>query len=175
MLKKTQIKIGETIGVVFIVYLIVFFGGSWFLSSQNKSNQEFKETQALIKAYNIYNYVINHPFLRVTITGIIEEDQKLNYLALKTFSNFTNKSIQNELYYKNKLGDSLITINLYNYTGSKLVNFENYTLYNNTKKYSNKKYIGSKNIINAINIYDPSNKKVYFGTINVKVFYDPLS
>ncbi len=164
MLKTAQIKIGEVIGIIFVVYLMLMFALSWFSKSSSETIAEMRERDAVNEAYDIFNFILNNPNLQYKVRGLTESSHTLDLINLMTLS----RNIKNHReYYPRKLGYSEIVIDLYDFRNPSSPYVNRIVVYNNTKK----DLVNKKVYFNLMNVYSPLNKTFYLGVMKVSVSY----
>ncbi len=127
-MKKAQIKFGETFGIIIIVYLVLFFGLTWYNNSNSKDLKELYEKDQLERSFEKYHFLNNLELLRVSKQGHVE--RALDYHSLEVFSNFS--AVEGKDYLRGKLGYGNVTIQLYEYDDDGLEKKDNeITLYKN--------------------------------------------
>ena len=137
MRKKGQIKFGESFGIIFIVTIVIFLGSSWYSSTSQKSMYQMGIENMEDIAFERYNYIQNHHFLRMSQLGITERRFDLN--SFRVFKNFSNTNKGRE-YLWPQLGYSTVILEKYNYEDIKIGDFtinETIILYNLTPSSEN--------------------------------------
>lgn len=158
--KKGQIKFGETIGVIFIVYIIVVMGFIWYNKTNSDDLAERMEKDRKDQAFEKYNYIVKLNLIhRSELTYI---DEEFDLASLKTMEMYS-KSTDGKRYFEDKLKNSRVTVKLYDLEKNPI---DNITLYNRTptKKYNVERY---KTIIP---VNDGVNNTKYLGIIEVEDF-----
>jgi hypothetical protein len=87
MNKKSQIKFGETIGVVLIVYVVILLGFSWYNSITNDKIIELEEKNVKFRNNERFDYVLNLELLRLKNRGSIQKE--FDYYSLLAFEDYT--------------------------------------------------------------------------------------
>ncbi|MCA9495907.1 MAG: hypothetical protein KC589_03110 [Nanoarchaeota archaeon] len=132
MNKKAQVKFGETIGVIIIVYIIVMTGLMWYNNINSKDINKLKYNNQQELAFEKYYYIANLDLIHLSQKGIIDKEYDIN--ALYTMYNFSISKKGRE-FLRNQLGESIITLELYrNNELETKTPYEIITLYNNTPK-----------------------------------------
>ena len=130
---KAQIKFGETIGVIIIVYIVIMSGLIWYNKINTGDLNDIKNKDNLEKSFEKYYYLNNLNLIHVSQRGYIDEEFDL--ISLITLSNFS-KTKQGKEYLRKQLGNALITLKIYNFSMDNQINSTNYEqliiLYNNT-------------------------------------------
>ncbi|MFT4244697.1 MAG: hypothetical protein ACMXYB_04570 [Candidatus Woesearchaeota archaeon] len=179
-LRKGQIKFGETFAVMIVVFFAFIFGAQFYVSSLESSFEESLRERQQTQALERLEFALNYdPFLRRSLNN---QERIYNLLSIQAFSKLDNVS-------KNRIfRESEIIVRLYKLEyeqTSRGFNFEEFNnfndgsnilvLHNNTRRfYSNSGQITATNIIPhsaIINIYDPVNREVYTGILEVRSFY----
>jgi hypothetical protein len=86
-MKKSQVKFGETIGIIIIVYIIVVLGFVWYNNTNTKSINEMFENDQRDRAFERYHFVMNLDLLHKSQRGFVDSEFDLN--SLRAFSNFS--------------------------------------------------------------------------------------
>lgn len=160
MVKKAQIKFGETIGIIIIVYLIIMVGLIWYNNYNTKSLNELRINDLNDRAFEKFNYLNKLTLIHLTQEGIVNYQFDKNSLAIMAIM---SKTKEGKEYFSKQLGESTIIIEIFNSSNTNLLYFEErIILYNNTP---NKE----KNIINQqiykslIPVYDSKDKSIKIG------------
>lgn len=166
MSTKSQIKIGETIGVLIVVYIGLLIGLNYFTNSIKTSSKTFEEEIIQDQTFNNFNYILNHPVLKYQIDGQTRNGLTLNSINLEVFKNHIQA---NEIFYYEKLGPCKIQIKLYDYNINdfKYINFKNITVFDRTLPNKKEKRI----FYNFINVRNTLKHKTYMGIMQVEIPY----
>lgn len=163
MKKRGQVKFGETIGIIVIVYLVVVLGFVWYNNVNTKSINDIFEKDQRARAFERYHYIMNLDLLHVAQRGYLDVEFDLD--SLRTFANFTQGDSRE--FARSKLGDSKVDLKIYslNYTNgeSSFETFENLTLYNNTPSYRYDQQV----FTSLIPVVDTASKKTYVGVLEL--------
>jgi len=131
--KLSQIKFGETIGVIIIVYIIIMVGLIWFNNINNSDISDMSKKNLENKAFEKYQFVINFDLIHKSERGDIDEEFDL--ISLRALSNYSKTKI-GEKYLSYRLSFSTITVDIYNksvFSGINDTNMqESLILYNKT-------------------------------------------
>ena len=168
MFKKSQIKFGETIAILIIVYVVLMSGLMWYNKSSTAEITKMGEETQNEKAFEKYSYIENLNLLHVSQRGIIDNEYDKN--SLIAFANYT-KNMTNFQYIRNNLEESTVTIKLYNYTN--LDTFESYlniTLYNNTPKDITSTFYDQPIYRTLVSVVDINEKRTDIGLLEIKVY-----
>ena len=159
VLRKSQMKMGENIAILFVFFLIIAFGMIFYMKvikhTSQKSQTENFELQA-IKIAQIVNFL---PEIQCSSDNIIT-DSCVDLLKLNAFSDSISK---NKNYYYNLFKFSDITIDEI-YPDKK-----NFVFYKNVPD----DYVNKQSIQIPISLYDSrfgGNKGYSFAVINVIVY-----
>ena len=148
MNKTGQIKFGETIGVIIIIYFIVTFGLIWYNSINTDSIKELSDKDKQNRAFEKYYFIVNSNLVHISQRGYI--DKEFDLYSLKTMQEYS-KTKEGKLYLDNYLGNSKIQVLVFD------KNFQN----SNVDINSPTKHFDSNNIPikNLLILYDnkPSN------------------
>lgn len=166
MNRKAQVKFGETIGIIVIVYIVIILGFVWYNNVNAKQIAKIYEEDQKDRAFERYHYMMNLDLVHVAQRGYVDVEFDIN--GLRAFSEFTQGDSRE--FARSKLGDSLVTLKIYelNYTGEEVlfVSYENLTLYNSTPDYEFDKDI----FTSLIPVMESSKKKTYVGVLDVVSF-----
>ena len=171
MKKKGQVKFGETFGIIFIVYIVLVIGFIWYNNINSKQVAQIFEDDQRDRAFERYYFITNLDMIHLSQRGYIDSD--FDYYSLDIMQNYTQTDEGFE-YFRSKLGESTITVNIssMNFSNSGVVfNHINYfVLYNNTPKqdYNIEKFT------TLIPIRDSLNNKNYMGVLEV-ITYTTIS
>lgn len=180
MIKKAQIKFGETFAIIFIVFLIVMIGGLWYNNIMTSEVQDMREEQQREEALIMFSYMTNDPFVRDTRMGYVEG--KMNLDSIEAFHNFSN-SEEGVDYLRPRIGEGIATIEVYNRStlhevDGDVVAQEQYTLYNYTSP-STQDVMLSGGLVNwesfttFVQVYDPNKEETNIARLNVRVPITP--
>ena len=103
-----QIKFGETVGVLIIVYIVVMFGLGWYSSSNQSNLEDMQDDLADRRALEKYYTVLYSDFL-----GKSEQGFDRNYfdmLSLKAYEEYSG----DKGYLERRYGESVITVDVIN-------------------------------------------------------------
>ena len=134
MKKKAQVKFGETIGIIIIVYIVVVVGFLWYNNVNTKNITEIYEKDQKNRAFEKYHYIINLHLIKSSQRGDIDEDFDKN--SILTMGNYS-KTKEGREFLRKSLGTSFVNIQLLDDSFSP---YENITLYNNTPDLEKKRY-----------------------------------
>ncbi len=127
---KSQVKFGETFGIIIIVYILVVAGFSWYNKENSKDIAEILQNEKIEKAYEIYHYIVNLDLLHVSERGIVDDELDLH--SLYAFSNFSKD--KGKEFLRRQLAESTVNISLYNYStvqDESFIPYDIITLYDN--------------------------------------------
>ncbi len=108
--RRAQVKFGETIGIVFIVYIVFVMGLSWYNSSNDKDFQEMFENDQREQSFEKYYFIVNHPFLHDSKRGIVQTT--FDTVSLEAFEGYKETAV-GENYLRDRLGDAEIVLEIY--------------------------------------------------------------
>ncbi len=109
-MKKAQVKFGETIGILFIVYLILMVGLTWYNSINEDDIKELIEEQNEVKANQMYEFVLNSNFIRKSQGS--ESENLMDMYSLQAFYDYS-QSLEGEDFLRKRLGEGIIKIYFY--------------------------------------------------------------
>ncbi len=165
-MKKAQVKFGETIGIIIIVYIIVVLGFVWYNNSNSKAINDIFEEDQRERSFERYHFVMNLDLLHKSQRGFVDSEFDLN--SLRSFTEFSKE--EGREFVRSKLGDSKVTLNLYSLNRSlgdvSFDSIENLTLYNSTPDYE----FQNEGFTSLIPVYDYATKKTYLGILEVTSF-----
>lgn len=171
-MRRAQVKFGETIGIIIIVYLVLVVGLGFWNNSNNKDIEELVEQDKEAKAFDKYFYIINSPMLRVSERGNI--DNEFDLLSIKTFGEFS-KTPEGAEFLRRQLGEAKITLEYY--PSSNFVPTTSFpsstpnsiTLYENFD--GNTEFDNTQIFRSVIPIYNSEDNLFYIGILEVEVPY----
>jgi hypothetical protein len=163
MQKRAQLKFGEAIGVIIIVYLVIMAGFIWYNNGAQKRIAELQEDSESSLAFEKYLFIANLDLLRSGRSGIVDEEFDLNSLkALDSFS----QTEEGKEYFQRRLGDASIKMELYTLDNLETP-FEVIDVYE--KRSLNRELVGLLPFRNVVSVKDKQNDKVHLGLITVQV------
>ena len=131
MEKRSQINFGETFGIIFITFIIIFLGLLFFNNIINNNIEQLDKENEEKEIFLKYKYILNLENLKRTENGIIREEfDILSLRSLKNILNNENDSLSRE--FRRKIGKgkfNLIILNNSNFSK----NISNILIYNNSK------------------------------------------
>lgn len=175
-MKKAQVKFGETLAVIIVVYLMILVGSIWYNNINQRDLEKIFQDDQVNRAFEKYYFISNLDLLRVSQRGKL--DATFDYHSLKTFYNFS-KSDQGKEFIRTNLGEATIQLYLYNSSifdskndiDEKINSFENFTLYNySLQQRSNKEIFWS-----VIPVKDPlirGGSNTYLGVLRVEIPFE---
>ena len=170
MRKKSQIKFGETFGVIIIVYVIILVGLIWYNSINNTQIKRIYEKNLENEAFEKYQYIINFNLIHRSERGDV--DELFDYASLKTMANFSRTKIGKE-YLSRRLSLATIKLDIYNrsaFNGINQTNMEEeIILYNNTPK-KNQDILETPIYKTLIPIHDDLTGKNKIGALYIKSY-----
>ncbi len=167
MKKKGQVKFGESIGIIIIVFFVIMSSLIWYDKINSNSLNEISQDDQFNRAFEKYYYLKELDLIHVSQRGIV--DKKLDLNALLVFSNYSKTPIGKE-YLLTRLGYSTIQIFIYNSSGlGENSPYLNITLYNNTPK-KNRRKIREPIIFITYFPVTNNDKKTEFGKLKVKSY-----
>ena len=160
MRKKAQIKFGESIGVIIIVYFVIFTGLIWYNNINTKNLNELYEKDQKNRAFEKYYFLINSNLIHVSQRGYV--DKEFDIYSLKALEEF-NKNPKNKDYLDSYLGNSKVEITIYE---KELQNPQTLIIYDNSPTNTNLR-INSEIFRTLIPIKDTVNGPVYLGILEL--------
>jgi len=152
-----QVKFGETIGIIFIVYIVLVVGFVWYNNYNSKYIDEQIEKQTKDRAFEKFNYLMKLNLIHKSELGYL--NQEFDRTSLIAMSNYSNSGDGKE-FFRQHLGDSLVVFYLYDI---EMNSVENITVYNNTVDLSREFKVN--NYLTVLPIYDGINKTSYIGIV----------
>ncbi len=159
--RSGQIKFGETIGVIFIVYLVIVIGFVWYNSYNSKVIAEQLEKQQSEKAFEKYDYILKLNLLHKSELGYI--DQEFDKTSIDSMANYTKIPLGYE-HFRRKLGTSKVDFYLYDINMNSISNI---TVYNNTPVNKTFKQTSYRTLVP---VYDGIEKTSYLGILEILDF-----
>jgi hypothetical protein len=108
--KKGQIKFGETIGILFIVYILIMVGLTWYNSINEDDFIELQEDIDRDIVFDKYNFIVQSSFLRKSQGG--DATNVMDKRSLDAFYNYSQTDVGKD-FLRKRLGEGLITIYFY--------------------------------------------------------------
>ncbi len=108
---KSQIKFGETIGVIIIVYIIIMVGLIWYNNINSKDLNEIYERDLNARSFEKYQFIVNLNLIHKSERGDIDEEFDMD--SLIAMENFFRTDIGKE-YLSKRLSFSTISVDVYN-------------------------------------------------------------
>jgi len=164
--RKAQVKFGESIGVIIVVYILLMIGSIWYSKINNADLNDIIEEDQKNKAFEKYYYFVNYPYVHESKMGIIDGG-RYDLLSLRVFANYSDSGMGRGML-KEQLGHSLISIKIFNRTNFNLVDFEEeITLYNYSYNMTTNKYKSIKKnpYRTIVSVYDPVNRQNKIGLL----------
>lgn len=159
--RSAQVKFGETIGVIFIVYLVIVVGFVWYNNSNSKSIAEQLEKQRNELAFEKYDYILKLNLLHKSELGYI--DQEFDRTSINSMANYSLSDVGRE-HFRKKLGTSRVDFYLYDIN---MDSVDNITVYNNTPVNQSFKQTSYKTLVP---VYDGIEKTSYVGVLEILDF-----
>jgi hypothetical protein len=165
--RKAQVKFGETIGVIFIVYLVIVLGFVWYNSSNSKAIAEQLEKQQNEQAFEKYDYILKLNLLHKSELGYI--DQEFDKTSIESMANYTLLDFGKE-HFRKRLGTSRVDFYLYDINMNSISNI---TVYNNTPvsddPFNNRRF-KQTSYRTLVPVYDGVGKTSYVGVLEILDF-----
>lgn len=172
MNRKAQVKFGETVGILFVVYLVLVFGIMWYNNKNSDDLRELYLQDAQDRSLEKYYFIIYSDLLRTTEEGY--EKNSFDLLSMKTFANYS-KTQEGKEYLQGRLGEAEITLTLYEGNSVWQGGGESYdelVLYNNSPEFrSNSQILRQQVFTSIIPIKDvtTNSEEVLVGIMRVEV------
>ena len=164
MKKKAQVKFGETIGIIIIVYIVIMIGLLWYNDVNSDSLDELYTKDQKSRGFEKYYHITNNHMLREAQQGYIDEEFNLESIyAMSIFSQSKNGSD----YLDKFLGYSSVSIKYYdinlenpkvigiysNYPGSDEVIFDTFESYNDATSSRSISYCINESDLEVIGVF----------------------
>lgn len=172
--RKSQIKFGETIGIIFVVYLVLVFGVMWYSSENESDLQEMKADNSQQQALEKYYYIIYSDLLKTSQRGF--EKNYFDLVSMEALADYS-KSKEGKDYLRGRLGEGLITLKLYN--GSDVYSTtpgeidKEFVLYNHSPEFREQSQLVRREVFTSlIPVQDDKKEgKIQLGVLRVEVPY----
>lgn len=161
-MRKSQVKFGESIAIIIIVYIVVVSGFIWYNDINTKAIYKISEEDKKNKAFEKYLFIVNLDLLHVSQRGFVDEEFDLN--SLKSLEEYSNTDSGRQ-YLDKRIGDAVVVVRLYNHEDLSS-SFLNITLYNNTPDLKIKTIENFKTLIPVV---DETNKKTHLGILEIMI------
>lgn len=165
-MRKSQIKIMESMAVLFVFFILLGFGLIFYSKLQRGSIQETQSEFVTLSAIETAQLVSFLPELSCTQNNVRIENC-FDKLKLESFRNYWNETTESLAYYNSLFGNTLITIEEI-YPDS---NF--FVVYNNSLS-GNVTMLSTQVPILLFNATAPKNKDFTFGVLEVNVYTTPI-
>jgi len=171
--KKGQLQMGETIGVLFVFFILLIFGLIFFFNLQKSSMISRQQLAQQLHAVTVAQRISTMPELRCSE----EEAQEMNCfdlhnleIAQQLFPQMVENNLRVDAYFHDSFGEVKVVVRQLNpYTGQWV---KNYTLYDKTPTHY--KDLNSLPLLIPIvlkNIsFENSRGEYYFGQLEVTIF-----
>ena len=99
MSNKAQIKFGETIGVIIVVYIVIMVGLVWYNNVNMNDLSKLYEEDRKNLAFDKYYFIVNHHLLRQSEIGFIDERfdvvslKNMEYYSMTTGREYMNSNL----------------------------------------------------------------------------------
>ncbi|MBT5021374.1 hypothetical protein HOK51_10150 [Candidatus Woesearchaeota archaeon] len=156
--KKAQVRMGETIAILFIFFILLIIGALIYFNIQKTTIRRDIAERFEASAVELSQVVSFLPEIQCTEKNVVEPGcfDLFKIIALSDIS----KEKQNSAYYSREFGQSLIQI-------KQIYPFEmSWTLFNNTPD----KLVESSLFQIPISIFDASEEASNFGILQIRVF-----
>ncbi len=153
---KAQIKFGETIGILFIVYLVLMFGIMWYNDKNSDDIDELYVKDAQDRALEKYYFILYSDLLKSSQQGF--QKNTFDMVSLIAFSNYS-KSSQGFSFLQNRLGEGVITLKVYDSSQkiyedvdaqSSTLDFQELVLYNNSPVFRENSQLLRKQVFTSL-------------------------
>lgn len=158
MTKKSQIRIGESIAVLFIFLIFVVLGFSFYAKVQKSGFKSKQEENINLLAIETAQKASFLPELQCSRKNIIV-DNCFDILKVEAFSGIVKNNLDLVRYYYDIFGFSSITVE------EVYPNAEEWVIYNNTLNDSSSIFTPV-----PISLYDAKTGGYYFGALKVRYF-----
>ena len=161
-MKKSQIKMGENIAVLFIFFILIALSMVFYMRLQNSQLKTLSNEDLAKKAIYISQRISYLPELQCSKENVWDEGcfDKYKIIAMREMQFET----QNRLYYFDSFGYANITLQGYNLDGTEDTESA-YTIYSVYKNYTQK-----PTFYFPFSVYDAINEKRHFGILKIEVY-----
>lgn len=164
-MRKSQIKFGETFGIIIIVYIIIISGFVWYNNENSKDVRSILRNDKVERSFEVYYSIVNNDLLRVSQRAVI--DDEFDLVGLRAFADFAKN--EGKTYLRTRLGESDVVIHLYDYssvyTGT-FTPYESLILYSNAPTEDADKEV-FRTMVPVVNLIDERND---LGILEVTVY-----
>ncbi len=108
--KAGQVKFGETIGIIFIVYILIMVGFTWYNSITQDDFAELQEDVDREAVFDKYNFIVQSSFLRKS-QGT-DTENVMDYRSFMAFYNYSQTE-DGKRFLRSRLGEGMISIYFY--------------------------------------------------------------
>lgn len=108
--KTGQVKFGETIGIIFIVYILIMVGFTWYNSITQDDFAELQEDVDREAVFDKYNFIVQSSFLRKS-QGT-DTENVMDYRSFMAFYNYSQTE-DGKRFLRSRLGEGMISIYFY--------------------------------------------------------------
>lgn len=108
--KAGQVKFGETIGIIFIVYILIMVGFTWYNSITQDDFAELQEDVDREAVFDKYNFIVQSIFLRKS-QGT-DTENVMDYRSFMAFYNYSQTE-DGKRFLRSRLGEGMISIYFY--------------------------------------------------------------
>ncbi len=158
MNKKAQIRIGESIAILFIFLIFIGIGFGFYGKIQKSSFSSQQEENVDLQAIGVVQRASFLPELQCSSKNVVV-DNCLDILKVEAFDGMIKKNPELATYYYDRFGFSAISV-------EKIYpNREEWVIYNNTIN-------DSSNIFTPvpISMYDAKTGNYYFGALKIRYY-----
>ena len=164
-MKKSQIKFGETFGVMIIMYFVIIFGIKFYEGYLKDNIEEIRLTNEKLLEEEKFTYFSKLNYLKYSISGIYQNEFDIH--SLRAYSNYS-KNYPLEVEKKLGFSNASIKVLKINFSNSDFSIYTNETinLFENVKD-----DFKSKTIYRTLYpIRDTSKEETYIGILEVVFF-----
>ena len=156
--KKAQVKMGETIAILFIFFVLLMVGAMVYFNVQKTTFRREMTEQFEARSVELAQVISFLPELQCTEKNVVEPGCFDLYKLAAL--DYISKQEQNSAYYAREFESSLISVNLI------YPDDVSYVIFNNTPV----KYFESSSFQVPVSVFDAFNDASSFGVLEVRVF-----
>lgn len=158
--KSAQIQMGETIAVIVIITIMIFFGLAFYSKIKTLDFKEQADKYTQLDTIQLANTVSNMPELLCSKQQVIDVNCIDKYKIFSLQKSITDGAATAFFYYGSMFGNSRIkVIQIYPPAGEKLIYENNMTANQSTET-----------VLIPVNIYDPITGDNAFGVLSVEAY-----
>lgn len=161
-MRSAQIKFGESIGIIIIVYLVIVAGFIWYNKINANDLAELSEQDERYQAFEKYYFIVNLDLLHISSRGYVDEEFDIN--SLRVLDDFASTP-EGDNYLNERLGNAVVVLSIYNHTNLTTPQ-EVIVVYNKT---SSGEILSIESFKTLIPVVDESVRKTHIGILDVSI------